>query len=210
MTVLSQINLDKHQTGEPAQWAKIALPFSTSVWVNNSFINGTTKMVVPKRLNLRAGSGENFSILGVIEQGTLVNEITKRGAWTQIEPPTNAYAFVAAMYLKQEASGNLAANPAPSTETTPVPAPVPAPTPTPVAETPPVVTEPATNPASVATGTTPAVTPMLTDTNPPPVVDTNPPPPRVVTHEGVVGPVGSIIAPTAYVLYDPSPRQNIK
>jgi hypothetical protein len=42
-----------------------------------------------------------------------------------------------------------------------------------------------------------------------PVVDTNPPPPRIVTHEGVVGPVGSIIAPTPYVLYDLSTRQNI-
>jgi hypothetical protein len=49
------------------------------------------------------------------------------------------------------------------------------------------------------------------DTNPPPVIDTNlpPPPPRVVTHEGVVGNVDSIIAPTKYVLYDPATRQEI-
>ena len=196
VTVLSQINLDKHATGEPVQWAKIALTSSTSVWVNNSFINGTTKMVVPKRLNLRAGPGENFSVLGVVEHGTFVNEITTKGAWTQIEPPTNAYAFVAAMYLKQEASGNLAANPPPSTETVP--------TPTPVPETQPIVTE-STNAA--ATGTNSPV-PMIAATNMPPVIDTNPPP-RIVTHEGVVGPVGSIIAPTAYVLYDPTTRENI-
>ncbi len=41
------------------------------------------------------------------------------------------------------------------------------------------------------------------------VVDTNPPPARVVSHEGVVGVVDSLIAPTAYVLYDPSTRKEI-
>jgi len=30
-----------------------------------------------------------------------------------------------------------------------------------------------------------------------------------VSHEGIVGPVGSIIAPTAYELYDPDTRQEI-
>ena len=31
----------------------------------------------------------------------------------------------------------------------------------------------------------------------------------IVTHEGVVGPVGSLIAPTKYVLYDPATDQTI-
>jgi uncharacterized protein YgiM (DUF1202 family) len=193
VTVLSQINLDKHSVGEPAQWAKIVLPASVKIWVHSTFIDATTKMVSPKKLNLRAGPGENYSVLGVIERGTPVNEIITKDDWTQIEPPTNSYAFVAAMYLKQEASGNLATNPAPSTETEPVPAP----TPTPLPETQPIMTEP-TNTASVAM-----------DTNTPPIVDTNPPPPRIVTHEGVVGHVGSIIAPTAYELYDPETRAEI-
>ena len=72
-------------------------------------------------MNLRAGPGENYSVLGVVERGTAVNEITTKGDWTQIETPTNAFAFVAAMYLKQEASGSLAANAAPATETAPAP-----------------------------------------------------------------------------------------
>jgi hypothetical protein len=73
-----------------------------------------------------------------------------------------------------------------------------------VPETQPIVTE-STN--ATATGTNSPV-PMIAATNMPPVIDTNPPP-RIVTHEGVVGPVGSIIAPTAYVLYDPTTRENI-
>jgi uncharacterized protein YgiM (DUF1202 family) len=203
VTVLSQINLDKHAPGEPAQWAKIALPASTKIWLNSSFISPVNKTVAVKKLNLRAGPGENFSVLGTIERGTPVNEIKKLGSWMQIEAPTNAYAFVAAMYLKQEASGTLVSNAGPSTETEPMPVPVP----TPVAETAPIVTEPPA-PAPAAPETTPAP-PMVAAAVAPVVVDTNPPPPRIVTHEGVVGHVDSIIAPTAYVLYAPDTRKEI-
>ena len=203
VTVLSQINLDKHSIGEPAQWAKIALPASVKIWLNTKFVDATTKTVLPKKLNLRAGPGENYSVLGTIERGTPVNEVTTKGNWMEIEPPTNAYAFVAAMYLKQEASGNLATNPAPSTETEPVPAPMP----TPVPETQPIMTEPTnTAPATTQINSPP---PMVMETNAPTTVDTNPPPPRVVTHVGVVGHVGSLITPTPYELYDPATRQEI-
>jgi SH3-like domain-containing protein len=131
VTILGQINLDKHKTGEPAQWAKIALPSSTHAWVKASYIDATSKTVSPKKLNLRAGPGENYSVLGVIERGTAVNPITTKGEWMQIDPPANSFAFVAAMYLKQQA-----------------PAPAPEPAPTPVAEPQqPVVAQQPTAPA---------------------------------------------------------------
>lgn len=100
VTVLSQINLDKHRAGEPAQWAQIALPPGVHVWVFGRYINDS-KTVESKKLNLRAGPGENYGVLGVIEHGTPVNEIKTKGPWVEIEPPANAYAFVAAMYLAQ-------------------------------------------------------------------------------------------------------------
>ncbi len=125
VAVMSQLDLDKHATGEPAQWAKIALPASTHVWVNTKYIDAANKTVSAKKLNLRAGPGENFSVLGVVEQGTAVNVINTKGAWSEIEPPSSAYAFVAAMYLKQEASGNLAVNPPASSETSPAANPAP-------------------------------------------------------------------------------------
>jgi uncharacterized protein YgiM (DUF1202 family) len=125
VTVLGQINLDKHKADEPAQWAKIALSSSTHVWVNSKFIDAASKTVSAKKLNMRGGPGENYSVLGVLERGTAVNEITTKGDWMQIDPPGNSYAFVAAMYLKQEA-----------------PAPAPAPAPTPVPEPQPVMTQP--------------------------------------------------------------------
>lgn len=198
VTVLSQITLDKHKADEPAQWAKISLPSSVSVWVNSKFIDATNKTVLPKKLNLRGGPGENYSVLGVAERGTVVVESGAKDGWTKIEAPASAYAFVAAMYLKQAASGNVPVNPAPSTETPSIPA-----TPTTITETPAIVTQaPEPIPAPVPV-TEP---PVMIQTNIVMVGDTNlpPPPPRVVTHEGTVRPSVSIVAPTYYELYDPA------
>jgi uncharacterized protein YgiM (DUF1202 family) len=212
VTVLSQLTLDKHKAGEPAQWAKIALPANVKVWVRAQFIDATNKTVLSKKLNLRAGPSENYSVLGVLERGAIISEVITKGDWTQIETPTNGYAFVAAMYLKQEASGTMATNVAPSAETEPMP------TNTPVAEPQPIVTE-ATNtpPAMEATNLPPATEintppPAMIDTNlPAPEIETNlpPPPPRIVTHEGFVRHVHSIIEPTYYELYDPKSGTDI-
>lgn len=184
VTVLQQINLDKHKANEPAQWAKIAYPTNGQVWVMSKFID-SNKTVAPKKLNLRAGPGENYSVIGTVERGTAVTEITTRGEWTRIEPPQNAYAFVAAMYLKQEASGMTGANVPSSAETSM--------TPTTVGESP-----------AIATTTVDTNAPSVTDTNGVTMEETNlpPPPPRRVTHEGTVRHVRSIIEPTTYELYD--------
>jgi uncharacterized protein YgiM (DUF1202 family) len=199
VTVISQVKLDKHEAGEPAQWAKIGLPATTKIWLNAKFIDATNNTVLVKKLNLRAGPGENYSVLGTVERGTVVSEVTTKGDWTQIDPPTNAYAFVAAIYLKQEASGTSVTNAAPSTETEPVS--------TPVAGAAPIMTEP-TN-AAPAVPETNSTAPLVAGIPAPAAVDTNPPPPRVVSHEGVVGYSGSIIAPTAYVLFDPATSKEI-
>ena len=191
VTVLSQINLDKHAVGEPAHWAKIALPSTVHVWVNAKYIDGANKTVSTKQLNLRAGPGENFSVLGTLERGTPVNELETKGNWIKIEAPANACAFVAAMYLSRNAgaaAGAVLAT-APAADTN-------------------AGSRSATDchhatshaPAGGADAGAPAIA----------AVDTNvPPPPRVVSHEGVVRHVGSIIAPTEYELYDPSTDKNI-
>ncbi len=167
VTVLSQINLEKHKANEPAQWAQIAYPSSAHVWVFAKYIDKANNTVQSKKINLRGGPGENYSILGTIERGTTVNIIRTKGEWMEIEPPANAYAFVAAMYLTQTA---------------------PAAPPTTVAEQqPPAAAQPAT----------------------PPVAQPPPPTDRIVSHEGVVGPVLSPVAPTKYMLYDPDTYQTI-
>ena len=207
VTVLEQINLQKHKADEPAQWAKIAYPTNANVWVNAKYIDAATKTVKPKKLNLRAGPGENYSVVGLIERGTPVSEILSKGDWMEIEPPPNSYAFVAALYLKQEVPAAATASVTPPAETTPAPAPapaetMPAPAPATVAESQPIVAEPTNAPAPTETTAAPAAA-METQVPAAPA-EQAPPPPRVVTHEGFVRHVSSIIAPTAYELYDPN------
>jgi uncharacterized protein YgiM (DUF1202 family) len=202
--VISQITLDKHKADEPAQWAKISLPTNVTVWINSKYI-AADKTVSVKKLNLRGGPGENYSVLGVVEKGTAVTEAGTKGEWTKIEAPASAYAFIAAMYLKQEASGNVPVNPPPSSETPAV-----APTPTTVSDVQPIVaTAPTTLPAGAETPIAAPVinpAPIIIQTNIIVVADTNvpPPPPRIVTHEGKVRRSVSIVAPTYFELYDPS------
>src|SRR5262245_55893043 len=64
VTVLEEVTLKKPKTDEPAKWARIALPTNSAVWVHNSFLDPANKTVVPKRLNLRSGPGENYSVVG--------------------------------------------------------------------------------------------------------------------------------------------------
>ena len=113
VTVLEEIVRNNSGPEEPSAWAKILLPTNTHVWVHTSFINPATKVVVPRKLNVRSGPGENFSVLGMFLRGeTVVDAGGAKGSWLEIQPPTNAYAFVAAQYLKQETAPVLPAAPA--------------------------------------------------------------------------------------------------
>ena len=184
VTVLEEVTLKKHGADEPGHWAKIALPAGAHVWVHSMFIDSTTKMVKSKKLNLRSGPGENYSVIGRIEQGAEIKEVETKGEWIKIEPPAGSYAFVAAHLITKEApvATIAAASPAP-----PVPQPVnprpvnprpivPAPVPTPptpgVVSEPVLVTTPPANPT--IRPTPPAPTPV-----PPSVTAPVPTPPPV-------------------------------
>jgi len=205
--VIEQVIREKPKAGEPSQWAKIGYPTNHHVWVHATYIDASNKVVLPNRLNVRAGPGQNYSIVGLIEKGAAVKEISVKGNWLEIESPADAYAFVAARYLKQE--GPEVAVPPVVSIAPPVPEPppttTPVPEPTPVAEpgtvTPPVATTPAEEPA----GITPA--PEAADMAPPPAEE--PPPPRIVSHEGIVRDTVSIQAPTAYALVSPETGRTI-
>lgn len=190
VTVLEEINLSRHEAGEPSQWAKISFPTNAHIWLDGKYVKDG--VVSAKKLNLRAGPGENYSVVGVIEQGTPVNAIETKGNWIKMAPPAGAYAFVAARYLTQVAGTTEVAtsgNEAPESAPTPPPAPAPQPTPTQVPEQPQIVT-------------TPPPAPPQPQEPPQPTV-------RIVQHEGVVGTVGSPIAPSTYKLYDPQTKEDI-
>jgi len=207
VTVLEEIILTKSGPDEPSAWAKIQIPPFIHVWVNGTFLEATNKTVRPRKLNVRGGPGENYSVLGTLKRGDAVKELNTKGDWLEIEPPADGFAFIAAQYLKQEATPIIAAvtpPTVPTTSTEPATPAEPAPTPVAVPETTPVV--PPTNgpvvaptietnvpPPTVSAPTTPTVTP----------VEEEPLPPRIVQREGIVRGTVSIQAPTKFELVSP-------
>ncbi len=202
VTVIEEIRLNRSGVEEPSAWAKIALPEKAHAWVKASYIDSTTKTVIPKKLNLRGGPGENFSVLGTLQHGDAVKEIITKGSWMQIESATNAYAFMAAQYLSQEPAALAAA--AGSETITNVAA---------VTEAP-AAAEAGTNaPAGTATGAgtnelaAASTNETLSATNE--VVAAEPPAPRIVQREGIVRGATSVQAPTEYELINPENRKII-
>ena len=207
VTVIEEITLKKVKTDEPGRWAKIALPAGTAVWVHSHFIDKTAKTVVPKRLNVRSGPSENYSILGRIERGTVVKDMETKGEWIKIEAPENSYAFVAAHLLSTDPAD---LGPALAKLNPPAPAVIP---PTPPPQQPMEVA--VVTPEPIAPPAEPLVTPpAIVVAPPPPPAETAPPAPvtpppppveeapikRIVTREGIIKGSASIQAPTYFVL----------
>ena len=142
-------------------------------------------------MNLRGGPGENYSIVGRLTKGATVKEVKTKGEWMQIEPPAGCSAYIAAIFLKQDAEVIVAAN------TPPVTLP---PASTNVIEDiekplPPVADSSATNTNTLP----PELTAFAGSTNAPAITE-EPPSPRVVMREGIVDNATSIIAPSIYGL----------
>lgn len=210
ITLLETVTLKKPKQDEPSQWYRIALPSAISVWVNSSYLD-ESGAVKPNRLNMRGGPGENYSIVGRLEKGATVKALDTKSGWTKIEPPTNAFAFVAAHLVDRQAAPMIAANtpmpeeakPAPPVVETPAVPPVTtapvttAPPPT-VAETAPIAPAPVT-PAPAETPVTtpaPAPVPAPAETAEAPIEKVR----KVVTREGTLRGSVSIQAPAYFEL----------
>jgi uncharacterized protein YgiM (DUF1202 family) len=209
ITLLEEITLKKPKQDEPARWYRIALPSDVGVWVHSSYVDADTKTVKPRRLNIRSGPGENYSILGRLEQGAVVNQLEAKGAWLKIAPPTNSYAFVAAHLVeKAPAAPAIVATPPPVTPppVTPTPEPVPVTPPPVVAEVTPATPEipPAAPVTPPAAETPPTATPPPVSVVPAPA-EILPDAPiekvkKIVSREGVLKGSVSIQAPSHFEL----------
>ena len=217
MTVIEEITLNNSAPDEPSAWAKITLPPGTHAWVNSAYIDPADKTVKATRLNLRAGPGENYSVLGRLEHGQTVKELTTKGDWMEIEPPASAFAFVAAQFLNRREAARRSPPAAPKSTTASSPRPAAAP----------VQAPPATARADTPAGGNPCGpdaagchapeaaaprTPPRAATPPAPAPETTvqePPPPRIVSHEGIVRGMTSIQAPSYFELVSPDNGKTI-
>jgi uncharacterized protein YgiM (DUF1202 family) len=190
VTVLEEIVRNDSGPDEPSAWAKITLPPGAHVWINSSFINATNKTVLPEKLNLRSGPGENYSVIGILQRGDALKEVTTQGEWTEIEAPTSAYAFVATQYLKQEASAPPTPTPAP---------PEPPPTPKTVAVAPPVAPAAQPPPAPAVSAPPPA------GGRPTPPAQWTPPPVARPSQKPAAAPAPAVQSTAKPVLTAPPP-----
>ena len=170
-------------------WAHITYPTNAPVWIFASFVDSNKVVTVPK-LNLRGGPGENYSIIGRLTKGATVTEIETKGEWMQVQPTPGCSAFVAAMFLKQDASLVASVEPA-------VPSVPPASTN--------VITdiEPAIGQVADGAITNAAMAELnafANETGGTNAIPEEPLPPRVVMREGVVNNATSIQAPSIYGL----------
>lgn len=220
VTVIEEIRLKHSGPEEPSAWAKINLPGGAKAWVKSSYID-SSKTVTANKLNIRGGPGESYGVLGQLQKGDTITDVETKGDWTQIAPPANAYAFVAAQYLSQEASAIAAANQtAPTLATATEPTNAASVTPTTVPEEPTVAqttTEaPMTNTMTSAEiisnelAAANSTQTNLTETNETatPTVEA-PPEPRIVEREGIVRGDTSIQSPTKFELISPDDHKLI-
>lgn len=211
ITVLSEIPVKSPKPGEPSAWAKIAMPGNVPVWIHASYVDAATKTIKGTRLNVRAGPGENFSVIGRLPKGAGYKELRQIDDWIEIETPPGTFGYVAADLVVKGAA---------LTATTPAPEPKPTTPPTPVetvkVETPPAPATP-TEPAvpTPLTPEKPVTPPAPTVSDPPAPAPFTPPAPdappikRLVTREGIVRYTVSLRAPSHFSLEDPDTKRTI-
>src|SRR5436190_13937662 len=99
VTILEEITPQKPKPGDPDKWARIKLPDDTHVWVFASYVKDD--VVAMKKINVRGGPGENFSVLGQLQKGDRIKPLRTLQDWIEIEAPANASAYIAFEVLKK-------------------------------------------------------------------------------------------------------------
>jgi len=67
------------------EWAEIAVPERFDVWIHGEFISDNA--VTASKLNVRAGAGINYHVVGVLGRGDQVTPRGEFGEWLRISPP---------------------------------------------------------------------------------------------------------------------------
>ena len=104
VTILERVTLNDPQPNEPVRWFRIQIPDNTTLWVSSEYIDPVTNTVMASRLNVRAGPGENFSVVGRIERNTVVDPIRVNAGWTAIKPLKETVAYVAATFIRESST----------------------------------------------------------------------------------------------------------
>ncbi|MCG2710913.1 MAG: SH3 domain-containing protein [Candidatus Omnitrophica bacterium] len=86
------------------QWLKIKLPRNSKAFVHKDFLvveNSVYGVISGERVNVRAGEGTNFNIIGQLNPDDRVEIILKGRDWFQIYPYENCFAWVHRDFVKK-------------------------------------------------------------------------------------------------------------
>ena len=75
-------------------WVEVVPPDKIDLYVHTDFLNGN--LVTARKLNVRAGAGINWSVVGELGKGDTVVARGTFGDWTKIAPPSACSLWVAA------------------------------------------------------------------------------------------------------------------
>ena len=86
------------------EWLKLSLPRNSNAFIHKDFIkaeNSIFGVITGKRVNIRAGEGTNFNIIGQLNTEDQVEIIRKGTDWFHIYPYENCFAWVHKDFVKK-------------------------------------------------------------------------------------------------------------
>jgi uncharacterized protein YgiM (DUF1202 family) len=99
--------------GSFLDWYKIKLPRNSKAYVNKKFVRMDSPVyghIVADRVNIRAGKGTNFNVIGQLNTNDLVEVLEKDPEWYQIYSDKNCYAWVFQKYINNQGPSSIFAS----------------------------------------------------------------------------------------------------
>ena len=88
--------------GKSYDWYKINLPFSVSCYISEQYVQlepDGSGMITASGVNIRAGSGDRFSVIGQLTKGAKVKVKAHAAGWYTIEPIETSYGWVSDKFV---------------------------------------------------------------------------------------------------------------
>ncbi|MBP9853473.1 MAG: SH3 domain-containing protein [Candidatus Omnitrophica bacterium] len=97
---LGRVNQDEQVVvvDKSYSWYKIRLPQQANSFISSEFvkiINGEVGEITTNRVNIRAGAGVNFTVLGQLNKGDQVIILEQPKGWYKIQPIKDSYGWIA-------------------------------------------------------------------------------------------------------------------
>ena len=87
-----------------AEWVEVVTPTNVDGWIHREFyVDGRVNV---KKLNVRAGPGINYKVLGEMRRNDPVEVRGEFGEWLKIAPPPDSSVWISSAYVESARPGN--------------------------------------------------------------------------------------------------------